>query len=420
MEEKSDPFKVVLASVTNLMYPVDIDLMHFLFSKYGTVEKIVTFSKSPTMYQALVQFAYHDQAKNALMQLHNRNIYDGCNTLQIQPSRLQELVVKNNNNRSMDYTTGDVGNGRGSGGGYAGGGGVGLLNTPGGNSMTLAHGNYGAGGAGGAQQLGGGGMGQMGGMGGGPMGGGGFGGMGGGMNMARSAGAGLLAMVEKVPKELRELDLEGINTSQTPVVICYNLSPTETTVQKLFNLFSLYGTVTRIKILREKNDTALIQFSDPLYASIAHSLLNNAPINGRELQISFSKNHEVKMPPQSNQETEEDLKRTKSFGLKDQRYGALNSAADMEKYVKGACRPTNTLFIANINEECTEEDITKLFVDICPINKFLFKDPREGSRTRMAMVEVPSDVEAIRALMGLHNTPIGSRSIKVAFSKTVL
>eukprot|EP00921_Rhytidocystis_pertsovi_P014352 GHVQ01023287.1.p1 GENE.GHVQ01023287.1~~GHVQ01023287.1.p1 ORF type:complete len:421 (-),score=38.60 GHVQ01023287.1:936-2198(-) len=418
MEEKSEPCKVLLASVTNLMYPVDIDLMHFLFSKYGQVEKIVTFSKSPTMYQALVQFAFPDQAKQAMVQLHNRNIYDGCNTLQIQASRLPELVVKSNSTKSWDYTS-EMGNGRNSSG--YGGGGVGLLNTPG-NSMSM-----GPAGGGFAGQPGGMGMGgpQMG-MGSGPMGGGYGSGMGGSMgaSMTRSTQAALLSMMDKLPKELRELNLESTNSQQTPVVICYNLSPTDTTVQQLFNLFSLYGTVLRIKILREKTDTALIQFSEPLYASIAHALLNNAPINGRELQISFSKNHEVKlrrMPPQSNQEAEEDVKRTMSFTLKDQRYGLVGSLqGDMEKYVKGACRPTSTLFIANIHEDCSQEDVTKLFAEFSQIGKFQFRPPREGSRTRMAIVELASEVDAIRALMHLHNTPLNGRNIKVAFSKTVL
>lgn len=36
----NEAFRVVLASVTNLLYPVDIDLIHYLFSKYGEIEKV--------------------------------------------------------------------------------------------------------------------------------------------------------------------------------------------------------------------------------------------------------------------------------------------------------------------------------------------------------------------------------------------
>lgn len=42
---------------------------------------------------------------------------------------------------------------------------------------------------------------------------------------------------------------------------------------QLFNLFSLYGIVLRIKILKERPDTALIQYSSPFYATIAQCLM---------------------------------------------------------------------------------------------------------------------------------------------------
>lgn len=44
----NDTFRVVLASVTNLLYPVDIDLIHYLFSKYGEIEKV---SQQQTAYR---------------------------------------------------------------------------------------------------------------------------------------------------------------------------------------------------------------------------------------------------------------------------------------------------------------------------------------------------------------------------------
>lgn len=55
-------------------------------------------------FQALVQFARPEQAREALANLNNRNIYEGCNTLQLQESRLAELVVKSNCAKSWDYT----------------------------------------------------------------------------------------------------------------------------------------------------------------------------------------------------------------------------------------------------------------------------------------------------------------------------
>ncbi|KFG99948.1 RNA recognition motif-containing protein [Toxoplasma gondii VAND] len=350
MEEKTttappESFRVVLASVTNLLYPVDIDLIHYLFSKYGEIEKIVTFSKSPTMYQALIQFQSPDQARHALMNLHSRNIYDGCNTLQIQPSRLNELVVKNNTQKSWDYTvqsggpsgsagaTGDlpppgqapgaavpagVNNGRNVGPGPAphhpgphgppgpygagaqhppmGGAVAGIQPPPpahaiGHHAAPVHHGvRLGAGG---------------------PL----------GMSHPYHPGSNLLHLLDKLPRELREI--ESTNPTQTPVIIVYNL-PANITVHMLFNLFSLYGSVLRVKILREKSDTALIQYSDPLYATIAHNYIQGANVLGQSLQVGFSKNMEVKLPPPNSQKTEataEEEKRTVAFSIKDQRYG---------------------------------------------------------------------------------------------------
>lgn len=35
-----EPGRVLLASVSNIMYPVDLDLIHHLFSRFGEVEKV--------------------------------------------------------------------------------------------------------------------------------------------------------------------------------------------------------------------------------------------------------------------------------------------------------------------------------------------------------------------------------------------
>lgn len=426
----TDQFRILLASVTNLYYGVDIDLLHFLFSKYGTVEKIVTFSKTPTMYQALIQFKYADEAKQALCTLHNRNIYDGCNTLQIQPSRLTELVVKTNNSKSVDYTVAANNqnilndyNGNSNMHAtnnnfnkYNGAIGPGVLPTP--ASINNSYGNSYVGSGVGMRY----GMGNQ-------SYGSGFTNVAGGSAVG---GGGLMtsnSSMYNLPKEIREITAETFNKSQTPVIICYNL-PSDINVNKLFNLFSLYGSVIRIKILREKPDTALVQFSDSFYASLACYYLQNAVIGGNEIQIDFSKNQEVKVPSNSanyngsnqffnserNEENDMDVK-TRSFQIKEQRYGQLD---EVEKYIKGACRPTSTLFVANVSEGVNEDDIRKLFEEFGKVNKVVFKPPKEGSKTQMAVVSMATEVEALNGLINLHNASVNNRLIKVAFSKSVV
>ena len=45
------------SSVSNLMYPITIDVLQRVFKKYGTILRIVTFSKGAIL-QALIEFDY--------------------------------------------------------------------------------------------------------------------------------------------------------------------------------------------------------------------------------------------------------------------------------------------------------------------------------------------------------------------------
>lgn len=67
---------------------------------------------------------------------------------------------------------------------------------------------------------------------------------------------------------------------------------------------------------------------------------------------------------------------------------------DVEKYVKGSCRPTRTIFVANLDEHTTEEEVTKLFSEHGAVSKFTFKAPKnESAKTQMAMMEMASEAE---------------------------
>jgi len=102
------PGRVLLVHVINLLYPVNIEMLHQIFSKYGIVERIITFQKDAHVFQAFVQFDSAEHASRALAALDTENIYTGCNSLRIQFSNFQEITVKFNNSRSRDYTNPDL------------------------------------------------------------------------------------------------------------------------------------------------------------------------------------------------------------------------------------------------------------------------------------------------------------------------
>lgn len=98
-----------------------------IFSKFGTVMKIITFTKN-NQFQALLQFSdpvnaqqaklvthlLHSSLQPALLHtgltfihlqaLDGQNIYNSCCTLRIDFSKLVNLNVKYNNDKSRDYT----------------------------------------------------------------------------------------------------------------------------------------------------------------------------------------------------------------------------------------------------------------------------------------------------------------------------
>ncbi|XP_068830606.1 polypyrimidine tract-binding protein 3 isoform X2 [Capricornis sumatraensis] len=98
--------------IENLFYPVTLEVLHQIFSKFGTVLKIITFTKN-NQFQALLQYADPLNAHYAKMALDGQNIYNACCTLRIDFSKLTSLNVKYNNDKSRDFTRLDLPTGDG-------------------------------------------------------------------------------------------------------------------------------------------------------------------------------------------------------------------------------------------------------------------------------------------------------------------
>jgi len=67
---------VLLCVIDNAAYPMTVEPLHTVFSKYGTVEKIAIFEKNNT-WQALVQYSDIQSANNAKLALEGHAIFEG-------------------------------------------------------------------------------------------------------------------------------------------------------------------------------------------------------------------------------------------------------------------------------------------------------------------------------------------------------
>jgi len=93
----------VLRVIVDMVYPVTLDVIYQIFSRVGKVLKIVTFTKNNT-FQALIQYPDVITAQAAKLSLDGQNIYNACCMLRIEYSKLSNLNVKYNNDKSRDYT----------------------------------------------------------------------------------------------------------------------------------------------------------------------------------------------------------------------------------------------------------------------------------------------------------------------------
>lgn len=95
---------VLLVSIENMQYAVTVDVLHTVFSAFGTIQKIAIFEKNGGM-QALIQYPDVTTAAVAKEALEGHCIYDGgyCK-LHLTYSRHTDLNVKAHSDKSRDYT----------------------------------------------------------------------------------------------------------------------------------------------------------------------------------------------------------------------------------------------------------------------------------------------------------------------------
>ncbi|KAK7266411.1 hypothetical protein RIF29_19055 [Crotalaria pallida] len=107
-KRKEPESNVLLASIENMQYAVTVDVLHTVFSAFGTVQKIAIFEKNGQT-QALIQYPDVTIASAAREALEGHCIYDGgyCK-LHLTYSRHTDLNVKAFSDKSRDYTVPDL------------------------------------------------------------------------------------------------------------------------------------------------------------------------------------------------------------------------------------------------------------------------------------------------------------------------
>ena len=256
---------VLRVIVEHMVYPVTLDVIYQIFSRMGKVLKVVTFTKNNT-FQVLIQYPDVITAQAAKLSLDNQNIYNGCCTLRIEYSKLSNLNVKYNNDKSRDYTNPSLPTGdhmdvmqQSMHGGPSGHGVLGSPFLGIGNPMA-AYGHSGLSAA------------NMSAFAGFTLGGG----AGSPFNQSAlryaansqgsSGGGGTSGLNALSVNSQLQAAVAAAQAGTGCVLLVSNLNEDLTDCDHLFVLFGVYGDVLRVKILFNKKDTALVQMAEPQQA----------------------------------------------------------------------------------------------------------------------------------------------------------
>lgn len=441
------PNTVLRVIVEHMVYPVTLDVIFQIFSRVGKVLKIVTFTKNNT-FQALIQYPDVITAQAAKLSLDGQNIYNACCMLRIEYSKLSNLNVKYNNDKSRDYTnpnlpTGDpamdhlhvtshAGQGAAAAAAahhQAGQSGsshttatAGMLGSPFSAAAALglnplaAYGHAGIAGMSGMSGLQGFPLANMAemlsGAGGSPFGQAGLR-LGGAGGAATSQPAHMASAFQTGTMPGVNLGLNGamgMNTGTGSVLLVSNMDENLTECDHLFVLFGVYGDVQRVKILFNKKDTALVQMSEPQQALLAMNHLDKTKLWGKAIRVMPSKHTTVQLP----KDGQPDAGLTKDYGNSNlHRFKKPGS-----KNYSNIYPPSSTLHLSNIPTTIEEPDLRAAFGNIglhVQAFKFFPKD------RKMALVQLANVDEAIIALVKLHNYQLSETShLRVSFSKSTI
>ncbi|RHN51083.1 putative nucleotide-binding alpha-beta plait domain-containing protein [Medicago truncatula] len=347
---EDEPNRILLVTIHQVLYPMTVDVLQQVFSRHGCVEKIVTFQKSAG-FQALIQYETRQGAVTARGALQGRNVYDGCCQLDIQFSNLDELQVNYNNDWSRDFTnpnlpTEQKGQSSQSGSGDAG----------------MYEGIQGSG--------------------------------------PRQAGSSQMGNAQAIEAAFGGSLPPGITgTNERCTILVTNLNPDRINEDKLFNLFSIYGNIVRIKLLQSKPDHALVQMGDGFQAELAVHFLKGAMLFGKHLEVNFSRSPNIIPGADTHEYTKSNLNRFNKNAAKNYRY---------------CCSPTKIIHMSTLPQDIVAEEIASLLEEHGVIvNCKVF----ETNGKRQALVQFESEEEATEALVCKHASLISGLVIRISFSQ---
>lgn len=356
--------RVILCSFTAISgFPsvqTTADSLFLLFSRFGRCQRIIKFNKGSP--RALVQFESPAEAAMAKASLDGQHLSDGT-TVRIGFSNLPELEIKNVSEFCKDFTTTPV--------------------APGSTALSimphLAFSRQPA--------------------------------LPNPFQMVGGMMHGMPHMSHAQPDLMAAAMMPSLGSAPMQSIVLVSALPETVTPDNVFTLFGVYGDVIRVKILYNKRDCALVQFSNDQQAQLATMNLDGVILFGHKLRVVPSNKTEVKLPRGDEQVAEQQL--TKDYtGSPLHRFRVPGS-----RNFLNISSPTTFLHISNIPLSKTENDICAIFAERSAQVKEIGFIQVEGKSRKMALVTMDSIEGAVDALVRCDGLKVEESTLRVNFSR---
>ena len=202
-------------------------------------------------------------------------------------------------------------------------------------------------------------------------------------------------------------------SSQGSVMMVYGLQPDKLNCDKLFNLFCLYGNVSKVKFLKTKEGCAMIQMGDSIAVERCLQNLNNITIGqDGKLQLGYSKQAFLSDVANPYVLPDKSPSFTDFTGSKNNRF--LNPAMANKNRIQP---PSKIVHFFNTPPDLTEETVNQVFVERGiepPTTIKLF--PLKSERSSSGLIEFSSVGTAVAAIMECNHTALENSSEYLSWS----
>lgn len=204
---------------------------------------------------------------------------------------------------------------------------------------------------------------------------------------------------------------QGGPPQQGAVMMVYGLDPQTVNADRLFNLCCLYGNVVRIKFLKTKEGTAMVQMGDAVSVERCVQNLNNVTVGDYTLTLAFSKQAYLSevMNPYPLPDKSPSFK--DYVGNKNNRF--LTPASIHKNRIQP---PSKVLHFFNTPPDVSDEQLLQVFKDygVTPphtISKFPLKSERSSS----GLMEFQNISQSVMAIMACNHATIQHPGAKFPF-----